>query len=444
MTGNVALDAVIGLVFVYLLYSLYATILMELTSSLFGLRAKNLRYTLKRMLAEERIHPRGWNWLAKIGTTILRIGGYAPNMKNKELYQTFMNQPTIKTLGSGGFDGRPSYISAENFSKALIDSIKADEPELSLMAAIDIGLYRTINDNDVESTGNPKQLADDINNKPKVNAETRKHIESLMKDANYDPIKFKILLENWFNDTMERSTGWFKQTTQIVLLFIGFILVINFNVDSIAIIKKLSTDKDARDQMVKLATEYTEKNPTLPDSGSKAGNDSVEQRTADSVRAEELKEVKQSLENEIANSQSVLGSSWNLPDSVVYHTVKMDSVQKDSVMFPVGNSGGFIMLHKTVDAERINRQFRKIDFSNVKDGDKMKIKQFSYKLGAVFFGGHFWGYLLTVLALSLGAPFWFDLLNKLVKLRTGKQVADDSNAAAANKQINKDTLKRVG
>ena len=27
------------------------------------------------------------------------------------------------------------------------------------------------------------------------------------------------------------------------------------------------------------------------------------------------------------------------------------------------------------------------------------------------------GYLLTALALSLGAPFWFDLLNKLMKLR---------------------------
>ena len=27
------------------------------------------------------------------------------------------------------------------------------------------------------------------------------------------------------------------------------------------------------------------------------------------------------------------------------------------------------------------------------------------------------GWLITALALSLGAPFWFDLLNKLMKLR---------------------------
>jgi hypothetical protein len=29
------------------------------------------------------------------------------------------------------------------------------------------------------------------------------------------------------------------------------------------------------------------------------------------------------------------------------------------------------------------------------------------------------GWLLTALALSLGAPFWFDLLNKLVNMRHG-------------------------
>jgi hypothetical protein len=27
------------------------------------------------------------------------------------------------------------------------------------------------------------------------------------------------------------------------------------------------------------------------------------------------------------------------------------------------------------------------------------------------------GWIITALALSLGAPFWFDLLNKLMKLR---------------------------
>jgi hypothetical protein len=31
---------------------------------------------------------------------------------------------------------------------------------------------------------------------------------------------------------------------------------------------------------------------------------------------------------------------------------------------------------------------------------------------------HFLGFLITAIAISLGAPFWYDLLNKLMKLRT--------------------------
>lgn len=429
MTGNVALDVVIGLVFVYLLYSLYATILMELISSVFGLRALNLKYTLKRMLAQEKIPSKRWNWLEKFGTTLLRSGGFAPNLTDMKLYEEFMKQPNIKYLGSGGIGGKPSYLTAENFSKGLIDSIRDNDADLSLMADIEIGLTK----------------------KPIVAPETRMHIETLMRDANYDPVKFKILLENWFNDTMDRSTGWFKQTTQTIVLLIGFVLTISFNVDTIAIIKKLSTDKDARDQMVKLATDFTDKKKDATANTINYKTDSLEQKRADSIRAEELKQIKQSLEVEIANSQSVLQSSWHLPGSVVYHSVLVPkdsvgqvSIHKDSMRLLLGDTG-FVILHKSVDSVRIKKQIerKKKILNSISDGETIPLNPFWYKLGYVFCGGRFWGYLLTVLALSLGAPFWFDMLNKLVKLRTGKQV-DEAGSLAEKKTINKDTLNRVG
>ena len=56
MTGSVALDVVIGLIFIYLLFSLFGTIIMEIINSLLGLRARNLRYALRRMLMDEKEH----------------------------------------------------------------------------------------------------------------------------------------------------------------------------------------------------------------------------------------------------------------------------------------------------------------------------------------------------------------------------------------------------
>jgi hypothetical protein len=38
---------------------------------------------------------------------------------------------------------------------------------------------------------------------------------------------------------------------------------------------------------------------------------------------------------------------------------------------------------------------------------------------------HLLGWLLTVLALSLGAPFWFDVLNRFMNLRNAGRAPDE-------------------
>jgi len=79
----------------------------------------------------------------------------------------------------------------------------------------------------------------------------------------------------------------------------------------------------------------------------------------------------------------------------------------------------------------------------------VKISTFRYKLSYVFSFNHFLGYLLTALALSLGAPFWFDLLNKLVKLRGSKAIASEPDTKSGSKtsssaDYNREILNRVG
>ena len=54
MFNSVALDVVIGLVLFYLLYSLLATVLSELIATWLGLRARNLKEAIDRMLNDER------------------------------------------------------------------------------------------------------------------------------------------------------------------------------------------------------------------------------------------------------------------------------------------------------------------------------------------------------------------------------------------------------
>jgi hypothetical protein len=417
MIGNVALDVVIGLIFIYLLYSLYATVIMEMVSSVLGLRARNLSYALSRMLMDEKDYPKRpvWKGLARLSATFTRVTGKTLNMKNPELFEKFFNQPSIKYLSSGGIGNTPSYLSAENFSKALIDSIKLDRPEIGELLRIQMGLRTwTFRNDDVKPfLGDPetenipeerRQMIREIESMialsqhdtfkfkvllekwfiensgrksfevvlPSERSETIRQIESLLDDANNDLVKFKMLLENWYNDTMERASGWFKQTTQVFLIIIGAVLTFSFEIDTIAIIQQLSRNTEAREQLVQMAINFNDQNADLIDRINR-GNDSLNTEKLD-ARLKALESIKDSLSNDIKNARQIVatppGKGWS----------------------------------RTC------------------------------------------GYLLTIIALSLGAPFWFDLLNKVVKLRTSKGVSEKFDGGT-NQELNasnRNILNRAG
>ena len=64
--------------------------------------------------------------------------------------------------------------------------------------------------------------------------------------------------------------------------------------------------------------------------------------------------------------------------------------------------------------------------------DTLEIPRVPYTLDQNLFdwlGAHLPGFLITTVALSLGAPFWFDLLNKLVSLRSSGQKPEPETKA---------------
>lgn len=438
MAGNVALDIVIGLVFIYLLYSLYATVLMELIASFLSLRAQNLRYALRRMLTEETTYKNSpfTRFFVQLLSTFSRITGAAINQQNPDLLDKFFEQPTIKYLSSGGLGSTPSYISAENFTKALIDTIKIDNLEAGTLVAIEKGL--------IES-----ELL-------KLKPNTQKHLLSLLSDANNDLEKFRILVEKWYNDTMERATGWYKQTTQSLLIIIGFFLAFSFNVDTLSIVQKLSKDDEARNNLVSLAVEFSERNRSV------SANPLSPVDSANAKEAlESLKATKKSLEDDIKNTQNILSSAWNIPASIPYYKngVSPDSIKKGYIKTTLVYKGKEVVsiIPQSLDITALKASVNTScsltpdsTLTEMKTDKKVEpkpegvfeINSFKYKWE--YFWGHFWGYILTVLALSLGAPFWFDLLNKLVKLRSSKALSGDETGGKTATIDKNATLTRAG
>src|ERR1039458_2372589 len=93
MFNNVALDVVIGLVFIYLLYSLLGTLLQEMIATNIGLRARILRKAINRMLNDSRKDKKN----LKIRYKTDKV----PNPEIVLLSEAFYRHPLIKYLASG-------------------------------------------------------------------------------------------------------------------------------------------------------------------------------------------------------------------------------------------------------------------------------------------------------------------------------------------------------
>lgn len=390
MTGSVVLDVIIGLVFIYLIYSLLASIIQEIIATNFSFRAKILERAIVRMLEDEN----------KQMAVFQRLKGYLglflPISKSSGLSKDFYDHPLIKYLGEDKWHNKPPYIDRGNFSKVMIDLLRGEQ----IKPDEDWRPY-------IEST-----LGFDHGDEEKLTgSNTMAYLRSLWVDARGDVEVFRNELENWFDDMMQHATGWYKQYNQVILLMIGLTLAIIFNVDSIEIAKKLSKDPELRAEIIQQASSFQKNHPNLEeeyklkkvqvmsseiDSLEKKGlnNDLDTEYTRLKHRRDSLEDLAYDLlNNEIKNANSALGLGW-------VDTCETDSSCNDCGWVPSGENGPFT---------------------------------------------RFFGWLLTALAISLGAPFWFDLLNKLMKLRGAVQSQPGKGTIPQQNQANiSPSIKRVG
>lgn len=416
MTGSVAVDIAIGLVFVFLLYSLLASILQEILATFLGLRARNLKNAIGRMLQDD--DKKSATKVQSVGKSVSKKLHLNDFNKGDTLLQAFYEQPIIKYLASGKFFSKPSYIGGKDFSEALVKILKNHESDLK---EID------------------KRVDEAIQKSELLGEETRAHIQALWDNAEQNVEKFKTNLEGWFDNTMERAAGWYKRTTQLSLLIIGFVTAAIFHVNTIEIVNILSNDPTVRSEMVELAVSAVENEKFKTTIDNLKNKDSV---PADSLgidgiesRLDSLFNVYGSLKLEAEKSNHVMG--YSVPDSLglVKDKMKILPTQRDSVskILPPDQKlvGGYVVQFSNIFLAKQTYKFYQIKNANKDQKDKEPDYYASLNRWD-FFWHNFWGYLITALAVSLGAPFWFDLLNKLVKVRTSIQKVTGSGQQQQN------------
>lgn len=167
----------------------------------------------------------------------------------------------------------------------------------------------------------------------------------MIDDAEGDLKKARENVERWYDDAMDRVSGWYKKKTQVFILVWALAVTLSVNADTVLIANTLAHDVTLRTSLVAMA-EITAKEPLPQD-------------------AKETTERVQQMSSEIKKLDLPIG--WSLEP-------------KDPKSLP-SDVGGWAL--KII------------------------------------------GLSLTAIAVSLGAPFWFDVLNKLINIRSAGKKAGE-------------------
>jgi hypothetical protein len=503
MFNSVVLDVFIGMVLIYLLYSLLITIVGEIVVSWIGLRSRVLRVSIEKMLNDGYYYKRPnaaknflwFAWFVVQRFFLKEFAAFKHSFAGK-----FYDYPSIKYLAARGgekktlfTETKPSYFSDEIFADTLIQMLKDKGSGATEFERIKFCLAF---------------------NTYMVQPATLKRLRDIAANSGDDITDFKKNLKAWFNETQDRTSGWYKKKMQLILFWLGFIVAIIFNVDSLRIARILAKDEKARDQLVSMSIELAKdstryaaflktNDTTLPqamlDSGYKRITRDLEEANmvlglswGTDKLTDSLQEVVESSDKrfaEIQRQRTIFQSSQQNIQlsraSVIQNNHKIDSAVEqlsdlEIRLLRTGDSATFMREMDSVklliaqyraqrsrdsliivnSSARLNQvpatinnslqsKFVAINRFDIGENGNIIVKgeryytwneKFGYVLGAIFRDYRIVGFLITGLMLSLGAPFWFDLLKKLVSMRGDGVKPEEKKVSNTDVVINEDRV----
>ena len=368
MSGLPILDLVAGIIFIYFLLSIVCSSAIELWFAICKTRARLLERWVTRIFNATALDSRGQPMQDENGQPV-------------SLGCAIANHCMVTALSKPG--KTTSYFNPEDFVSALLDKITiapSNEDKVQLPPAALPGYIAAIAGSPVISgelkrtflalANEAAQATAAINMLPAAANITNTITTEIKSDLD----RFREKLEDWYTRNSDRVTGTLKRTKSMPATFIiGIFITIGLNADSVKICRYLYDHKEESKQFADKALNTIGNYKERVDNISTVSRDSIKETATVAVLDSNLARMK----NDIADFKSALPAE-----------------------FPMG-------------WEEEMRKSKK-GFTDT------------------FFAGfvkHSIGWLFTVLAICLGAPFWFDLLNKVANLRgTGPKPAagDDS------------------
>ena len=305
-----------------------------------------------------------------------------------------------------------SSVSGENQGVTLqagIEQLKVAYPEQAkfINAAIQAELPNTAN-------GFLDQLESGAVNLMVTNPKLTYVLEGIVKEARTQTNKAEKQIvaartgvEKWFNDTMDRTSGWYKRNRQVGAFVIALILALILNVDTVAIGTELWRDPLLREAVVEAAVEKVEEEQS-------------EEQSDDNTPPASPRVPVEDLQGELAKLNIPFG--WQ---------IEAPSVSDNGKQCEEGSS----KLNEDDSSQLVIRVPNPIPIVEYQENNQINSLKWqawtclhSYSPYPNEWSG--WaklaGILITAFAGMQGGPFWFDILQKLVNMRAAGKKPDEN------------------
>lgn len=415
MPITIYLEIAIGVIFIWMILSVGVSAILEWIAGIFRWRANDLMNGIRNMLEKE--HPRG---------------------KAPSLTRALYNHPIIQSLSISN-KKLPSYIPSKSFALTLLDILMTagtqdsilkswqaeleaiENPQLRILF-IEEGIHElariaksNLGQKNKEQLTNvlyasrepiyralqkrfpkEKEALQDLFSRFFTREALENLVERLLSSSQYELLsagaarfvvnspklmdtmdglimdaqgiisvgeiklkEFRTSIESWFNNAMDRLSGYYKRRAQLFTFLIGLILAAFLNIDSIAIVRTLWQEPTTRSAIVAEAQALEalpEEDPSVPE-------------TLDRID-EKLKALS-------------LPVGWNKLNSAECRNVRKD---------PDAWQAACVITAETYPL--------------------------GMPTGVLFWLEKVLGFLLSGAAAAQGAPFWFDIMKKLINLRS--------------------------
>ncbi len=278
----------------------------------------------------------------------------------------------------------------------------------------------------------------------------------LLRDAEGDIDVFKANVEIWFNNAMDRVAGWYKRRSQWVVFALGIAIAVAMNIDSLSIIHVLQTSPAARDSLVAQAKAYSAaSNSASADPAAHVVDAGVTYTgtlhlSAASAHGGKVLLASDSPRVTLASSQVDLSAGQQDIAVVVQTSASGPAVDASISGKTTGSepASGTLRLHVgaglSQQFEAIQSRLLQLDLpiawvrsANAKESDRRSFNVIpeSGSDAVDTFSFHALGWLVTALAATLGAPFWFDMLNRIVAIRSAGKAPEEKPKSPKQVQL---------